>query len=137
MGGRASGVVGVALSAPALVLLLTGLASALAVDPDLVGHWRLDGNANDSAGGHHGTLVGGATWAADPQRGWCLDLDGSGSYVDVGDDPALTFSDAITVACWIKARGLRPQLDRSSPKETTGSWPGRGTITASRFSAWA
>ncbi|MCX5644747.1 MAG: hypothetical protein NTZ17_08680 [Phycisphaerae bacterium] len=106
MGRRASGIVGTVLSVLALVLMPAGLAGALGVDPSLVGHWKLDGNAHDSAGGHHGTLVGHATWANDPQRGWCLDLDGSGSYLDVGEDPSLTFSDEITVACWIKVRRL-------------------------------
>ena len=114
MGRKTSGVVGTALSVLALVLALVlvlvlvpaGMAGAMGADTSLVGHWKLDGNADDYAGGHHGTLVGHATWADDLQRGWCLDLDGSGSYVDIGDDPALTFSDAITVACWIKVRRL-------------------------------
>jgi len=86
-----------------------GAASAAGAEPNLVGHWRLDGNAGDSAGGHHGTVLGDPTWANDPQRGWCLDFDGAGDYIDVGDDPSLTFSDAITVACWIKVR----QFDRN------------------------
>jgi hypothetical protein len=104
MGRNTFGVMGVALSVWALVLIPASWADASAGEPGLVGHWRLDGNANDSAGSHHGTLVGNATWMNDPQRGWCLDLDGNGDYVDVGDDPSLTFSEAITVACWIKVR---------------------------------
>lgn len=90
------------------VALVCGSVAAFAIagEPNLVGHWRLDGNAGDSAGVNHGVLLGGAAWANDPQRGWCLDLDGEGDYVDVGDDPSLTFSDAITVACWVKVRAF-------------------------------
>ena len=104
MGRNTSGVVSTALSVLALVLMTAGLASAMAADPNLVGHWKLDGNANDSTGSNHGTLIGNPTWANDPQRGWCLDLDGNGDYVDVGDAPSLTFTEEITVACWIKVR---------------------------------
>ncbi len=95
----------------AVAVLVCGFvaASAAAGEPNLVGHWKLDGNAGDSAGVNHGALLGNPTWANDPQRGWCLDFDGEGDYVDVGDDPSLTFSDAITVACWIKVR----QFDRN------------------------
>lgn len=81
-----------------------GVVSGGAAEPGLVGHWKLDGNASDSAGGNHGTIFGDPTWANDPQRGWCLDLDGQDDYVDVGEDSSLTFDDAITVACWIKVR---------------------------------
>jgi hypothetical protein len=103
------GVAGVALSVWVLVLVSTGAASAFAIDPNLIGHWKLDGNANDSAGGHDGTLVGDPTWVNDPQRGWCLEFDGKDDYIDVGDAPDLTFRASITVACWINVR----QFDRN------------------------
>ncbi|UCE48530.1 MAG: LamG domain-containing protein, partial [Phycisphaerales bacterium] len=64
----------------------------------------LDGSANDGAGGNHGTLVGDPTWVSDPVRGWCLDFDGDGDYVDVGENPSLTFTGQITVTAWIKVR---------------------------------
>ncbi|MBM4025836.1 MAG: hypothetical protein FJ280_10590 [Planctomycetes bacterium] len=109
MGRNALGVTSVALGVWALVVLPTGLPTAVAADPDLVGHWKLDGDALDSVGGHHATLQGNPTWVNDPQRGWCLDLDGDGDYLDAGDAPSLTFTESITVACWIKVR----QLDRN------------------------
>ncbi|UCE50174.1 MAG: hypothetical protein JSW47_08425, partial [Phycisphaerales bacterium] len=56
-----------------LVFLPAGPAFAPDGDPHLVGHWQLDGSANDGAGGNHGTLVGDPTWVSDPVRGWCLD----------------------------------------------------------------
>ena len=102
MGRNTSGMVGVTLAMWTLVLMSAGRGWASLGEPGLVGHWKLDGNASDSAGNHPGVVVGNPTWVNDPQRGWCLDLDGNGDYVDVGDDPSLTFGEAITVACWIK-----------------------------------
>lgn len=104
MGRKASRILSVALSVWALVLVQAGSAPVFAADPGLVGHWRLYGNADDSAGANHGILLGDSAWTLDPQRGWCLDLDGEGDYVDVGDDPSLTFTETITLACWIKVR---------------------------------
>ncbi|MEN6424925.1 MAG: glucoamylase family protein [Phycisphaerales bacterium] len=104
MGRNISKSLGVAFSVLAIALISTGQASSVTVDPNLVGHWKLDGNANDSAGVNHGVLIGSPTWANDPQRGWCLDLNGNGDYVDVGEDPSLTFTERITVACWIAVR---------------------------------
>jgi hypothetical protein len=91
-----------------LALILMPESSALAIenDPNLVGYWQFDGDANDAAGSNHGTLIGDPVWVEDPNRGWCLDFDGDGDYVDVGEDPSLTFTDAITVACWIKVRAF-------------------------------
>jgi hypothetical protein len=96
----------VSLGAMLLALLAADLVWGTAGDPDLVAHWKLDGNANDSVGENHGTLVGDATWVDDADRGQCLDLDGDGDYVDVGEDPSLTFTESITVACWIKVRAF-------------------------------
>ncbi len=101
-----SGLVSAAVPVLALMVMSTSLASAMAADPNLVGHWKLDGAGNDSTGSNHGTLAGSPTWVNDPQRGWCLDFDGDGDYVDVGDSPSLTFTERITVACWIKVRKL-------------------------------
>lgn len=104
MGSRVSRIARAALLALAFVSSHPAVASA--GDPNLVGHWKLDGNATDSAGVNHGTLAGNPAWANDSQRGWCLDLDGVDDYVDVGGDPSLTFTERITVACWIKVRAF-------------------------------
>jgi len=104
-----SAVMSVALLALVLMIMPAGSALAFEGDPNLVGYWQLDGDANDAAGGNHGTLIGDPTWVDDPNRGWCLSFDGDGDYVDVGEDPSLTFTEAITVACWIKVR----QFDRN------------------------
>lgn len=109
MGRNTSGRVSLALLVSVLIFAFADGAAAAAEDPNLIGHWKLDGNARDSAGSNHGTLVGNPAWANDPQRGWCLDLSGQGDYVDVGDSPSLTFTQAITLACWIAVR----QFDRN------------------------
>jgi hypothetical protein len=100
------GFMSIALWVSALMLVLEAPALAIENDPNLVGYWQLDGDANDAAGSNHGTLVGDPTWVNDPNRGWCLSFDGDGDYVDVGDDPSLTFTEAITVACWIKVNAF-------------------------------
>jgi len=85
-----------------LILMLIDPALAFEENPNLISYWKLNGDANDTAGNNHGTLIGDPTWVNDPNRGWCLSFDGDGDYVDVGDDPSLTFTEEITVACWIK-----------------------------------
>ena len=101
-----SGYLRVTLWVTALMIVPSEPAFAPEGDPHLVGHWQLDGNANDSAGGNRGELVGDPTWVSDPIRGWCLDFDGDGDFVDVGDDPSLTFTGQITVMAWIKVRAF-------------------------------
>ena len=96
------GFMSLAILALAPILMPASSALAFEGDPNLVSCWQLDGDANDTAGSNHGIIFGDPTWVDDPNRGWCLSFDGDGDYVDVGDDPSLTFTDAITVACWIK-----------------------------------
>ena len=55
--------------------VLTGLilsGPALAADPNLMGYWKLDGNATDSAGTADGTEEGGATYTTLGQPVWNL-----------------------------------------------------------------
>jgi hypothetical protein len=47
-----------------------------------VAWWRVDGNAKDSAGGNHGTLKGGVTFAPGV-AGQAFRLDGATRYVEV------------------------------------------------------
>jgi hypothetical protein len=96
------GIMNVSLSVLALILMLEDPALAFEDSPNLVSYWKLNGDANDTAGSNHGTLIGDPTWVNDPNLGWCLSFDGDGDYVDVGDDPSLTFTEEITVSCWIK-----------------------------------
>ncbi|MFA5292183.1 MAG: LamG-like jellyroll fold domain-containing protein [Phycisphaerae bacterium] len=78
----------------------------------LVAHWALDETSGttavDSVGGHNGTLVGNATWAAGKVNGAIL-LDGDGDYIDCGggstthEPPTWAdLRDEITVSAWVK-----------------------------------
>ncbi len=82
------------------------VAAAPPGDANLVGHWKLDGNADDSSGhNNHGTLYGGPQWVAGKVGSGALDVDGIDDYVDCGNDPSLQITGTeITVAAWVKAR---------------------------------
>jgi hypothetical protein len=66
--------------------------------PGLTGiaYYPLDGNAQDAAGSHDGTVVGGAVFA---DRG--LALNGSTQYVDTGA-PLVNSASDYTAAAWVK-----------------------------------
>jgi hypothetical protein len=69
----------------------------------LVGHWKLDNNAQDSSGnGNHGTLVGGPTYDAAGRIGAALSLDGVDDGVDCGNGATLNITDTITLSVWVK-----------------------------------
>ncbi|MCP4450428.1 MAG: discoidin domain-containing protein, partial [Planctomycetes bacterium] len=77
-------------------------------DTSMVGHWKLDETegliAADSSGNeNHGTLVGmdGTEWIAGIMGG-ALMLDGSGQYVDFGNDTSLQLTEELTIATWVK-----------------------------------
>jgi hypothetical protein len=79
------------------IMTANWLAGTYSVTPDgtnlsagLVGHYRLDGNANDSAGSNHGTKmgVGAAVYTTDSMQGTqAIVLDGIDDYVDFGTPP--------------------------------------------------
>ena len=69
----------------------------------LIAHWPAEGNANDIAGGNHGTLQGGATFAPGIV-GQAFSFDGVDSLVEVpaAADLYQEGSTSITVQAWIK-----------------------------------
>jgi hypothetical protein len=68
---------------------------------DLVLHLTGDGSATDSSGnGHHGTLIGDATFA-NGVLGSAFLLDGSGDYVAIANHPSLEPTSALSVAAWV------------------------------------
>jgi endoglucanase len=82
------------------------------VDFTLVGWWKFDEGsgtiAYDSSGnGNDGTFNGDPRWAPD-HSGYALEFDGSGDWLDCGEDPSFQITDAVTVAAWIKvsAQGI-------------------------------
>jgi len=81
-------------------------ASDAALDPSLVGDWRLDDGAGttaiDSSGlGNNGTLVGSPTWVTG-ELGGALAFDGATSYVDIPAKASLANIPVKTVTAWIQ-----------------------------------
>ncbi|UCD51303.1 MAG: discoidin domain-containing protein, partial [Phycisphaerales bacterium] len=76
-------------------------------EPDaanLVAHYALDGNANDSSGnGHDGTPVGNITFVNDPVRGQVVSLPGGDDqYISI-EGMGISGNMPRTIACWAKA----------------------------------
>ena len=68
----------------------------------MVGWWRGDGNADDSIGGHNGSLMASATFAAG-EVGQGFSLNGTGAHIAVGDvEVPATF----TIDAWINPTDL-------------------------------
>ncbi len=89
-----------ALSLPALALLLPSTARA-----QLSNYWPVGENSgsttvNTVGGGTTGTLFGGAGFVTDATRGQVLEFNGAGSYVDAGTIPALGTSSNFTWSFW-------------------------------------
>ena len=88
-----------------LSVALTNVAKA--VDPDLVGWWRLDDGsgttATDSSGnGNDGAIQGNPEWVKG-QIGQALQFNGVDEYIDVPHADILTVDNEVTVMAWINA----------------------------------
>ena len=77
----------------------------------LVAWWPGEGNANDIAAAHHGTLQGGATFAPG-KVGWGFRFDGTNGYAQIPDSDALKPAN-ITCEVWV-------WLDPSLPAHNGG-----------------
>jgi hypothetical protein len=82
------------------------ISRAKAADPDLVGYWRFDEGsgtvAYDTSGnGNDAVFTGDPQWVAG-QFGGALEFDGSGDFLDCGNDPSLMISGAVTMTAWIR-----------------------------------
>ena len=104
-----------------LVGLLTSATFAQSIpQTGLVGWWRAEGNAQDSAGRHDGTLPSGMSYARG-KIGQAFNFDGRGHGVCIPDSPDFVLTNALTVECWIYPRQVggfiffrgddRPALD--------------------------
>jgi hypothetical protein len=62
------------------------------------GHWRFDGDANDSIGSNHGTAWGSPVYTTG-KIGLAIDLDGTNDYVTLPAGVADTYD--ITVTAWV------------------------------------
>ena len=79
-----------------LVVSLLGNASAA-----LIGHYKLDGNANDETGNNPGTEMGSPTYVAGV-FGQAISLNGAGDYVSIANESNFDINGSITVAAWIQ-----------------------------------
>ncbi|MHC4748776.1 MAG: LamG-like jellyroll fold domain-containing protein [Planctomycetota bacterium] len=85
---------------------------------NLVGHWKFDGNANDSSTrGTHGTIAGEALWVAG-RIDSALELDGR-THVVLSSGTDLNFGDAtdFSIALWIKTTGWQDDAALISNKD--------------------
>jgi hypothetical protein len=77
---------------------------------NLVGHWKLDGDFNDSSGnGLHGTGMGGPTFALG-KIGQAINLDGVDDYVNITSYKGIlvdadNVQQPFTISCWFKTTG--------------------------------
>ena len=68
----------------------------------LISWWRFENNTDDEKAINHGTLKGNAQIINDEQRGNVLSVDGSGDYVDCGNDTSLKAAAPKTFLAWVK-----------------------------------
>ena len=93
-----------------LVALLTVLPCEPAPS-DLANWWRGEGDASDSVGTNHGTLVGTAGFSAG-KVGQAFTFDGTGGVVSIPDSPSLdSFTNSITIELWMKSGQLTANSD--------------------------
>jgi len=83
--------------------LLLGLATG-AARADMMAWYQFEGNANDSAGGNHGSLMGDAAFAPGlTPLGQALSLDGDGDYVSLPTPfVSVTGSPTKSIMAWVK-----------------------------------
>ena len=97
-----------------LVLFLLCSMAVFASDPNLVAHWKLDGDFLDSSPYlHHGTFydadASGVQWVSGAD-GQAIDIDGVDDYVEIDNSHSmLAGSNAVTVSLWIKTYTTNPE----------------------------
>jgi hypothetical protein len=101
----------------ALVLGLFVANRAAAVDPNLIGWWKLDDGSGttaiDSSGrGNNGTLRNGPVWVAG-RIGSALDFDGTNDYVDCGNAAIFNITGQITLSLWVNTDTVTAGTHRS------------------------
>ncbi len=94
----------------ACFVLVLGLVLTSAAQADLVGWWRLDEGsgttaADSSGNGNDGALQGDPQWVAGVTGG-ALEFDGSGDYIDCGNDAIFDITEEITLTVWVNANDM-------------------------------
>src|SRR6478609_9398478 len=80
-------------------------ASCLSTPSGLVGWWPGDGNVNDIIAADNGTLFSGASVTNAGVNGNAFTFDGTNSYVQIPDAPALNPTN-VSVEAWVRFTGL-------------------------------
>ena len=121
---KATGIIGIAcLWAFAVpVSAAGGVQAANGPSGGLVSRWSGEDNAMDSAGKHHGRVVGAVKYAKG-MSGKAFSLDGS-AYVDFGNPAGLRITGNQTIAMWLKPARLGL---RQNP--LAKAYGGEGTLT--------
>ena len=102
------------------------------VNADLVGNWKFDDGAGNTAidksgNGNDGTLIGGPTWIAGTIGSGALSFDGSDDMVEVPDAASLDLPEALTIAAWVNLSDLSTYyfVVHKGPSGTAGNnYPG-------------
>jgi hypothetical protein len=91
-----------------------GATSCLTAPSSLAGWWPGDGNANDIAGANNGALQGGATATLAGEVGQAFNFDGTNSFVQIPDSPALRPTN-LTIEAWVRFTSLDSAGSGGSP----------------------
>jgi hypothetical protein len=82
-----------------------GQSSCTPAPPGLVSWWPGDGDTADIISTNNGTLIGGASFAtSEVSQGF--NFSGNGQWVEVADNPSLSFGNDFTIEFWYKDGGL-------------------------------
>ena len=92
----------------------------------IIGWWKAEGNALDSADSNNGTLQGGASYSVG-EVGQAFSLDGSTGYVEIPDAPALQPA-SFSLEAWVL-------VDSTSGLQTVFAKP-VGTGTYDSYTLW-
>ena len=103
--------------------------------PGLVAWWPAEGNADDVAGSHNGTLQNGATFAPG-KVGSAFSLNGTNANVSIPDAPALRFTNAMSVAGWIKTTAGTDRYIATKHEDSFYFAVGGGSVAPHMLSLW-
>jgi hypothetical protein len=85
----------------------------------LVGWWPGENNANDIAGGNNGVLQNGVGFS-EGMVGTAFEFNGTNSYVEVPDAPALRLTNSVTIEFWVKRQRFDDSVEYCVEKG--GDW---------------
>ncbi len=94
---------------------------------DMVGYWKLNGNANDETSNHNDGTVYGATPTTDCVFGTgncAYSFDGANNHITVADNSALDLSTNFAIEFWVKtSSGVQSGIiDRTDENGTQNFW---------------